>query len=105
MTIDGEAARDFDDAITIETLPNGHHWLGVHIADVSHYVKEGSALDESAQKRGTSVYFPERALHMFPAPLATGICSLKPGVDRLVQSSGRQYPLRFIIWNPSSRQE
>ena len=86
VTIDGETARDFDDAITIETLPNGHHWLGVHIADVAHYVKEGSALDESAQKRGTSVYFPERALHMFPAPLATGLCSLKPGVDRLVQS-------------------
>ena len=86
VTIDGETARDFDDAITLSALPNGHHWLGVHIADVAHYVKEGSALDESAYRRGTSVYFPERALHMFPAPLATGLCSLNPGVDRLVQS-------------------
>ena len=86
VTIDGETAQDFDDAITLETLPNGHHWLGVHIADVAHYVKEGGALDETAYTRGTSVYFPERALHMFPAPLATGLCSLNPGVDRLVQS-------------------
>ena len=86
VTIDGETARDFDDAITLSTLPNGHHWLGVHIADVAHYVREGGVLDEMAYRRGTSVYFPERALHMFPAPLATGLCSLKPGVDRLVQS-------------------
>ena len=86
VTIDGETARDFDDAITLETLPNGHQRLGVHIADVAHYVGEGSALDESASRRGTSVYFPERAIHMFPARLATGLCSLNPGVDRLVQS-------------------
>ena len=86
MTIDGEHARDFDDAITLERLANGHYWLGVHIADVSHYVEEGSALDAEAYERGTSVYFPERALHMFPAELATGLCSLKPHVDRLVQS-------------------
>ena len=86
VTIDGEAARDFDDALTIERLENGHHWLGVHIADVSHYVRPGSALDIAAYRRATSVYFPERALHMFPASLATGLCSLNPGVDRLAHS-------------------
>jgi ribonuclease R len=86
VTIDGEHARDFDDAITIERLANGHFWLGVHIADVSHYVTDGSALDEEAYERGTSVYFTERAVHMFPAELATGLCSLNPHVDRLVQT-------------------
>jgi ribonuclease R len=86
VTIDGEHARDFDDAIPIEQLPNGHFCLGVHIADVSHYVEEGSALDREAYERGTSVYFPERAVHMFPSELATGLCSLNPQVDRLVQS-------------------
>jgi ribonuclease R len=86
VTIDGEHARDFDDAITLERLPNGHYWLGVHIADVSHYVKAGSALDAEAYERGTSVYFTERAVHMFPSELATGLCSLNPQVDRLVQS-------------------
>jgi ribonuclease R len=86
VTIDGEHARDFDDAITIEKLANGHYWLGVHIADVAHYVKDGSALDEEAYTRGTSVYFTERAVHMFPAELATGLCSLNPHVDRLVQT-------------------
>src|SRR4029079_4659231 len=86
VTIDGEHARDFDDAITLEKLPNGNYWLGVHIADVSHYVAEGSALDEEAYERGTSVYFPERAVHLFPSELSTGLCSLNPRVDRLVQS-------------------
>jgi ribonuclease R len=86
ITIDGEDARDFDDAISIERLANGHYWLGVHIADVAHYVKEGGALDTAAYDRGTSVYFPERAVHMFPEELSTGLCSLRPQVDRLVQS-------------------
>jgi ribonuclease R len=86
VTIDGEDARDFDDAISIERLPNGHFWLGVHIADVAHYVSEGSALDVDAYERATSVYFPERAVHMFPEALSTGLCSLRPHVNRLVQS-------------------
>jgi ribonuclease R len=86
VTIDGEHARDFDDAIGIERLANGHFWLGVHIADISHYVTEGSALDQEGFDRATSVYFPDRAVHMFPSELATGICSLNPRVDRLVQS-------------------
>src|SRR5262249_981106 len=86
VTIDGEHARDFDDATTTEKHESGHYWLGVHIADVSHYVRDGSALDREAYERGTSVYFPERAVHMFPSELATGLCSLNPHVDRLVQS-------------------
>jgi ribonuclease R len=86
VTIDGEHARDFDDAISIDRLPNGNYWLGVHIADVSHYVTDGSALDADAYERSTSVYFPDRAVHMFPAVLSTGLCSLNPHVDRLVQS-------------------
>ncbi len=86
VTIDGEHARDFDDAISIEKLPNGHYWLGVHIADVAHYVTGGTALDLEGYERATSVYFPDRAVHMFPSELATGICSLNPQVDRLVQT-------------------
>jgi ribonuclease R len=86
VTIDGEHARDFDDAITLDRLENGNYWLGVHIADVAHYVPEGGALDEEAYDRATSVYFPERAVHMFPSDLSTGLCSLNPNVDRLVQS-------------------
>lgn len=86
VTIDGETARDFDDAISLDVLPNGNFWLAVHIADVSHYVRPGSALDDDAYERATSVYFPERAVHMFPSELSTGLCSLNPHVDRLVQS-------------------
>ena len=86
VTIDGNDARDFDDAITIKREANGNYLLGVHIADVAHYVQPGSALDREAYARGTSVYFSERAVHMFPESLATGLCSLNPKVDRLVQS-------------------
>jgi ribonuclease R len=86
VTIDGETARDFDDAVLVRTLPNGNFELHVHIADVAHYVTPGSALDQEARLRGTSVYFPDRAVPMLPLELSTDICSLRPQLDRLVMS-------------------
>lgn len=102
FTIDGETARDFDDAISIQKEKDGGTVLYVSISDVSHYVKEGTALDEEAYLRGTSVYFPDRAISMFPTELSNEICCLHPRVDRLTMTvelrcdpEGRERGIRF----------
>jgi ribonuclease R len=97
VTIDGETARDFDDAVTVRQLSGGNFELQVHIADVAQYVTPDSALDQEARLRGTSVYFPDRAVPMLPLELSTDICSLRPQVERLVLSCVMQIDARGEI--------
>src|SRR5262249_12926235 len=98
-TIDPDDARDFDDAIHVETLSNGGWLLGVHIADVAAYVQPGSALDREARRRGNSVYLPDRVIPMLPERLSNGVCSLKPEVDRLTHSVFIQFDKRGVAKN------
>jgi ribonuclease R len=94
VTIDGETARDFDDAVYVEHRPDGTWRLQVHIADVAHYVRTTTPLDNEARLRGTSVYFPDRAVPMLPEALSNGMCSLKPREDRLVMSALMEFDAR-----------
>lgn len=97
FTIDPEDAKDFDDAISVRTLDNGNYEVGVHIADVSHFVREGSALDKEAEKRATSVYLPDRVCPMLPEKLSNILCSLRPNEDRLTFSSIFEFDKKFEL--------
>jgi len=99
FTVDGETARDFDDAVAISRPAGGNWKLWVSIADVSHYVKEGSALDREAFRRGTSVYFPERALPMFPPRLSNEVCSLNPKEDRMTMTAAMEFDVQGRMIN------